>query len=116
MSNSKDHRRSPRRKVPDVVLVSNTMTEEVVGRLGNLSEGGLLLVASVPLVEDALYQFRFRLPGTDGVDIEAGAHLLWLSRASTPGQSWAGFRFIAMTDEQRARLNAWVDAPGAIYD
>ena len=37
--------------------------------------------ASAPLTEDALYQFRFRLPGIDGADIEVGAHLLWLDRA-----------------------------------
>ncbi len=113
---TKEHRRSPRRKVDETVLVSDTMTEEVVGRVGNLSEGGMLLMASVPLNEDALYQFRFRLPGGDGADIEAGAHLLWTDRASSPGQFWAGFRFIAMTDRHRDALHAWVEAPGASYD
>ena len=113
---SKDHRRSPRRKVAETVLVSDVMTEEIVGRIGNLSEGGMLLMASTPLTEDALYQFRFRLPGVDGADIEVGAHLLWVDRASSPGQSWAGFRFISLTDAHRARLNGWVEAPGSQYD
>jgi hypothetical protein len=113
---SKEHRRSPRRKVAETVIVADTMTEEIVGRIGNLSEGGMLLMASVPLTEDALYQFRFRLPGVEGADIEAGAHLLWSDRASSPGQSWAGFRFIAMTDTHRDALHAWVEAPGAHYD
>lgn len=113
---SREHRRSPRRKVDDTVLVSDVMTEEVVGRVGNLSEGGMLLMASVPLTEDALYQFRFRLSGQHAVDIEVGAHLLWLDRANSPGQSWAGFRFISLTDTHRDNLNAWVDAPGALYD
>ena len=113
---SKDHRRSPRRKVAETVLVSDVMTEEIVGRIGNLSGGGMLLMASVPLTEDALYQFRFRLPGADGADIEVGAHLLWVDRASSPGQSWAGFRFISLTDAHRASLNGWVEAPGSQYD
>jgi hypothetical protein len=113
---SKEHRRSPRRKVAETVPVSDVMTEEVVGRIGNLSGGGMLLMASAPLTEDALYQFRFRLPGTDGSDIEVGAHLLWVDRASSPGQSWAGFRFISLTDAHRAYLQAWVDTPGSHYD
>jgi len=113
---SKEHRRSPRRKMNGIVLVSDTMTEEVVGRIGNLSEGGMLLMANAQLTEDALYQFRFRLPGEDGADIEAGAHLLWISRASTPGQAWTGFRFISMNDTDRDALHAWVEAPGADYD
>ena len=41
---SKEHRRSPRRKVDETVLVSDVMTEEIVGRIGNLSEGGMLLI------------------------------------------------------------------------
>lgn len=114
--NAREYRRSPRRKVDETVLVADVMTEEIVGRIGNLSEGGMLLMASVPLSEDALYQFRFRLPGVDGADVEAGAHLLWLDRASSPGQSWAGFRFIALAEAHRARLKAWTAAPGAHYD
>lgn len=115
MSN-KEHRRTPRRVVPETVLVSNVMTEEIAGRVGNLSVGGMLLIASVPLTEDALYQFRFRLPGGEGLDLEVGAHLLWLDRASSPGQSWAGFRFISMPDAQRDQLRAWIESPGAVYD
>ena len=113
---SKEHRRSPRRKVAETVPVSDVMTEEVVGRIGNLSAGGMLLMAGVPLTEDAMYQFRFRLPGADGVDIEVGAHLLWVDRVSSPGQSWAGSRFISLTDAHRASLQAWVDTPGSHYD
>lgn len=113
---TKEYRRLPRRKVGETVLVSDMMTEEIVGRIGNLSEGGMLLMASSPLNEDALYQFRFRLPGIDGVDIEAGAHLLWVERANSPGQSWAGFRFISLSDAHRERLHGWVDAPGSHYD
>jgi hypothetical protein len=114
--NKKEFRRSPRRKISETVLVSDAMTEEVVGRVGNLSEGGLLLVANVSLTDDALYQFRFRLPGPENLDFELGAHLLWLDRGTALGQAWAGFRFIAMSEDQRERLIAWIESPGAEYD
>lgn len=113
---TREHRRSPRRKVSETILVSDVMTDEVAGRIGNLSEGGMLLIANVPLNDDALYQFRFRLGGADAPEIEVGAHLLWAEQARSAGQTWGGFRFIAMSDAHRDRLNAWVDAPDAQYD
>jgi len=112
----KNFRRSPRRKIREIVLVSDVMTDEIVGRIGNLSEGGMLLLASAPLAEDALYQFRFRIPGEPPLDIETGAHVLWLDRASTPGQSWAGFRFISLSEAHHTQLRNWIDSPGAEYD
>jgi hypothetical protein len=112
-----EFRRARRRKVPDTVLVTDTMTDSVVGRVGNVSETGMMLIASAPLVEDALYQFRFRLHDGAGREqaFEVGAHLLWLDRASAPGQAWTGFRFIAVPPEQAEQLRHWIDAPGGQY-
>ena len=104
-----DSRRAPRRHVTEVVPVIDTMTDEVVGQLGNLSESGMLLIASVPLLEDALYQLRFHLPGHHAA-LNAGVHLLWSVAANTPGQSWCGFRFVAVSDEQRGLIRDWVRA------
>lgn len=112
-----EFRRSRRRKIPNTIVVIDCMTERVVGRLGNLSETGMLLIAGTPLVDDALYQFRFPLPAGQGSDagLEVGAHLLWQDRASAPGQAWAGFRFIAIPPEQAERLREWIDAPGGQF-
>ncbi len=113
-----EFRRARRRRVSDTVLVINAMTDSVVGRIGNISETGMLLIASVPLIEDALYQFRFHLYDARGreVPLEIGAHLLWLDRASAPGQAWTGFRFIAIPEDQAERLRNWVDGPGGQFE
>ena len=112
-----EFRRAKRRKASDTVLVTDAMTERVVGRIGNLSETGMLLIASEPLVDDALYQLRFTLPGeTGGQTIDVGAHLLWMDRASAPAQLWAGVRFIAVAESQVQRLRTWVEAPGSLYE
>jgi len=115
---SNEFRRARRRKVNDTIVVTDAMTDGVVGRIGNLSETGMLLIASAPLVEDALYQFRFALPDESGAEspVELGMHLLWLDRASAPGQAWTGFRFIALSEEQAGRLRHWIDAPGSQYE
>lgn len=107
-------RRSPRRQVPDMVPVLDVMEDAVIGRLGNLSEHGMLLLASVPLHEDALYQLRFAMPqlGAD-TQIDVGVHLLWSERSHAPGQAWAGFRFLTISPAHRALLRQWINAgPG----
>lgn len=113
-----EFRRARRRKVSDTILVTDAMTDSVVGRISNLSETGMLLITSVPLVEDALYQFRFHLHDARGREsvFEVGSHLLWTDHASAPGQSWTGLRFIAIPPEQTGHLRQWIDAPGGQFE
>jgi hypothetical protein len=103
-------RRRPRRAAAGVVEVTDCMTDRTIGLLGNLSETGMLLIANVPLVDDALYQLRFRLDGTEPyrTPIEVGVHLLWQEHASASGQTWAGFRFINVPEAHRQRLRDWL--------
>ncbi|MBA0097521.1 PilZ domain-containing protein [Stenotrophomonas indicatrix] len=105
-----DTRRAPRRQVSDLVPVTDQMRDSVVGRLGNVSETGMLMLASAALRDDALYQLRFPLPLTDGRSewIDVGVHLLWSEPAHAPGQSWAGFRFLTLSREHRQLLRRWI--------
>ena len=112
-----EFRRAKRRKASDTIPVTDAMTGQVIGRIGNLSETGMLLIASEALADDALYQLRFALPdGTAAQPVDVGAHLLWRDRASAPDQVWAGFRFIAVSETQARRLRAWIEAPGSHYE
>ena len=113
-----EFRRARRRKVSDTILVTDTMTDSVVGRISNLSETGMLLITSAPMVEDALYQFRFHLHDARGRErvFEVGAHLLWTDHASAPGQAWTGLRFISVPPEQAEQLRHWIDAPGGHFE
>ena len=112
-----EFRRARRRKVADTITVVDTMTDEAVGRLGNLSETGMLLIANTALVDDALYQLRFELGDERSrhVPIEVGAHMLWTDRATAPGQFWTGLRFICVTEDALTTIRAWVDAPGGQF-
>ncbi|KAF1722970.1 PilZ domain-containing protein [Pseudoxanthomonas wuyuanensis] len=111
----KEFRRARRRSVPEPVAVLDTMTEQIIGRLGNVSESGMLLVASSPVVDDGLYQLRFHIHDSRGreIPIEVGAHVLWSAQANTPGQSFAGLRFLTIDPAPLAALREWVNAPGA---
>lgn len=117
MNGNDDHQRKRRRKVSDTVEVVDAMTDVVVGHLGNLSENGMLLIATSPLVDDALYQLRFNLTHSSDRSraIEVGAHLLWQDGASVPGHIWIGLRLITVLDHQLQQLREWLDAPGSHY-
>lgn len=110
-----ESRRQPRRTVPGMMEVVDTITEETVGYLGNVSVGGMLLIANRTLAEDALYQFRFCLPDDLGEaqPLEVGAHALWHDEASAPGQSWVGLRFIGLSPEATRRLRLWTEQEAA---
>ena len=112
---SNDLRRTRRRNVHEPVMVVDTMSEQIIGRLGNVSESGMLLVANARLIEDALYQLRFEIPDHTGrmVAIDVGAHLIWVGSANTPGQSWAGLRFLTIGESQLEVLRPWVARPEA---
>ncbi len=103
-------RRAQRRDVHEAITVVDTMTEKTVGRVGNMSESGMLLVVNTALHEDALYQLRFDLidPVGRATPVEVGAHLLWIGSANTPGQSWAGLRFLTVGDGHLAALRSWI--------
>lgn len=110
---SEEFRRAHRRDAPEDIEVIDTMTDQVVGRLGNVSETGMLLISETALVDDGLYQLRFQLPQPEGpaLDIEVGAHLLWQNGASAPGNAWLGFRFITLTGDSHAHLRLWLEQP-----
>ena len=108
-----ENRRSRRKSKQSGIEVTNALTEEVIGQVGNLSVDGMLLIANREMADDALFQLRFDLPGQDpGValrTLEIGVHEQWAEPASTPGQFWAGFRIIDIAPDDRVALAAWVE-------
>jgi hypothetical protein len=114
---SSEYRRAKRRQANHSIEVIDTMTDEVIGRIGNLSETGMLMVANRQLANDALYQLRFQL--LDGIGtgpiVEIGAHELWSDDAAAPGQVWTGLRFIDLSLKDLQHIREWVEAPGSHY-
>lgn len=111
-----EYRRAERRKVGNIDVV-DTMTNQVIGKLSNLSETGMLLILGEAVISDALFQLRFTLSDHVGNtrSVDVGAHELWSDEAAAPGQVWTGFRFIDVGPEDVAFIREWVDAPGSQY-
>ncbi|MDW8478960.1 MAG: PilZ domain-containing protein [Xanthomonadales bacterium] len=104
-----EQRRHPRRRVEEDIPVVDVIRERVVGRLGDLSVGGLMLIADRVLGDDALFQFRFELNDARGRPhpIEVGVHELW-SAPLAGGAVLCGFRIIDIAPEDEPRIAHWV--------
>jgi hypothetical protein len=107
-----ENRRSRRKRAQQGIEVTDALTGQPVGYVGNLSVDGMLLIATRDVPDNALYQFYFDLPDVGGVPrrFEVGVHEQWGEPASIPGQYWAGFRIIDIAPDDRKSLTAWVDA------
>ncbi len=117
MTSMNDKRRLPRKR-PDVPLqVTDAMTGDVVGRIGNISRDGMMLLALRPIRDDALYQFCFHLPDPHGrlQPLEVGVHEQWSSSGTLHGQNWVGFRFIDISPEDERVLQEWLVTAGDFH-
>lgn len=111
--NDSEQRRATRKTALDPIEVSDALTGENMGRIGNLSRNGMMLIGRRMLTPDALYQVRFQLRDRDGRMhlLEAGVHEQWSEPAAVPGQHWAGLRIIALSEGDDAVLGEWLDEP-----
>jgi len=109
-----DQRRALRKHAHFTAVVTDVITGQALGHLGNLSAGGMLLISPRPPVSEAVYQVSFALPSENRASqiIEAGIQEQWHEAASSPGQVWAGYRIVAISDADAALLDAWLEQPG----
>ncbi|HEX7370191.1 MAG TPA: PilZ domain-containing protein [Rhodanobacteraceae bacterium] len=106
-----ERRAAPRKHSSLPIEVIDSISGEKIGRIGNLSRTGMMLICHRPLHDDALYQLRFRLPGsTDSNDeIETGVHTMWIEQAATRGYQWSGLRIISISGPAAASLDGWLE-------
>lgn len=116
--NLRDHsgekRRIERKRVPFPAQVTDVISGRMIGYVGNLSSNGMLLISAQTPRSEALFQIRLPLPEPGqklGVSslIEVGIQEQWHDHAASPGQVWAGYRIVAISDTDAERLHSWLD-------
>jgi hypothetical protein len=107
-----NQRRAVRKRVDFKAIVTDVISGQPMGQLGNLSSSGMLLIGPQAPRSEALYQVSLALPEAPGAaptaPIELGIQEQWHEQAASPGQVWSGFRIIAVSDPDAARLNSWL--------
>jgi hypothetical protein len=112
-NSASNQRRAERKRATFTAVVTDVISGQAIGHLGNLSSTGMLLISSHTPRSEALYQVSLPLPAsgrllTQSQPIEAGIQEQWHEPAASPGQIWAGYRIVAISDADAARLDSWL--------
>jgi hypothetical protein len=109
-----ESRRAHRKPVNIAVDVVDAISGRRIGQLGNLSASGMLLIGNQAPRAEAIYQLHLPLPGLGDptTTIEVGVQEQWHEEAATPGQFWAGYRIIAIGEDEAMLLQRWLEMPG----
>jgi hypothetical protein len=110
-SNSGAHKRkSARKRVRQAMMVTNSFTGESMGRIGNLSGEGMMLIAPKELPEEHYYQVNFAVGTNPNQKIEVGIQALWCDQARAGAAYWVGCKIIDISPKDEAELKVWVES------
>lgn len=111
--NAPEQRRAPRKRPEHSVTVTDAITGQALGHVGNLSSNGVLLIGTRVPRSEAVYQVHLPLPRQDGTmpSIEIGIQEQWHEPAASPGQTWVGYRIIAIGNMDAVQLDDWLQRP-----
>lgn len=98
---TEQQRQRDRYSVSQDVDVYDALRDVYIGRLVNLHSKGLMLIADVPLVEDALYTLDIHLPRpiNNLPSMQLGVDCLWVREADLSGKYWMGCSIIDATPD-----------------
>lgn len=104
-------RRSVRKRVSEAIMISNAMTGESLGRVGNLSVDGMMLITSHDVPDECLYQVQFQLRDREGLahKLELGVQCLWSEAARVERTFWVGCKIIDISEPEQRLLDDWVE-------
>lgn len=91
-------RRIERHQLPYYLQIFNRYTDKSMGYLGNVSENGLMLISSLPILVGADFELRLKIPNVDGEVkvVDFSACCLWSQEDETPGNYDSGFMLQTM--------------------
>jgi hypothetical protein len=86
-----------RLQLPYYLKVFNRVTDKPMGSIGNVSLDGLMLISQLPILLNARFDMRLKIPGHDGhlrfIDFHATCQ--WCREDVTPGSFDSGFALVA---------------------
>lgn len=104
-------RRIERHQLSCFLQVFNRITDKPIGFLGNVSDEGLMLISQLPMMVDADFELRLKIPAPEGElqVIDLTATCLWSLEDINPQHYDSGFRVIQASEEYRQLITALLD-------
>ncbi|UUY06577.1 PilZ domain-containing protein [Pseudomonas sp. J452] len=86
-----------RHQLPYYLKVFNRITDKPMGYIGNVSLDGLMLISQLPMLVNARFDMRLKIPGRDGHihNVDFYATCQWSREDITPGSYDSGFALVA---------------------
>ncbi|MFB3305498.1 MULTISPECIES: PilZ domain-containing protein [unclassified Pseudomonas] len=102
------HRRIERHQLSCFLQVFNRFTDKPIGYLGNVSAKGLMLISHLPLMVDADFELRLKIPDQEGEiqAIDLTATCLWSHEDINPQHYDSGFSVIKASAEYEQLITA----------
>ena len=102
------NRRIQRHQLSCFLQVFNRLTDKPIGYLGNVSEDGLMLISQLPMMVDAEFELRLKIPAADGdfQAIDLTATCLWSNEDVNPQHYDSGFSVVESSQEYGLLINA----------
>lgn len=108
-----DERRNFKRFIVVDLKLSFKDTDEYIGQVVNLSEGGLLAVTDEPMERNSLHQFRIPFNQTlyDKVHFDFEGRVIWSKPNSIDSTKYSiGLGFSSLSDSQAAFIHKLIEA------
>lgn len=101
-------RRIERHQLPYYLKVFNRITDKPMGYIGNLSLDGLMLISQLPMLVNARFDMRLKVPSHEGQIrcIDFYATCQWSREDVTPGNFDSGFALVAPPAEYVEMVDA----------
>jgi hypothetical protein len=106
-----DRRKNDRIDAYDVGLpVFNGINDEQLGIIGNLSQGGMMIITTRQLYTDGFLQLKIIAPAELGCDpVSMGVKILWCTPAASPNEYWAGVENVDISAADSDALQCVLD-------
>lgn len=101
-------RRIERHQLPYFLQVFNRVTDKPIGFLGNVSEGGLMLISQLPMMTDVDFELCLKIPTALGEfqTIDLTATCLWSHEDVNPQHYDSGFHVQRAPEAYTQLINA----------
>jgi c-di-GMP-binding flagellar brake protein YcgR len=106
----KDNRKQPRKRVKETCYLIDTDREVSLGRVMNLSLGGMLAWCDQPIEDLTFFWCRLALPnkGEEPTVITFGARSMWCEQ-DVAFETWeVGFKFLSMSEKDKEFLSKYL--------
>jgi hypothetical protein len=106
----KDNRKQPRQRVRETCYLIDTDREVSIGRVVNLSLGGMLVWCDQPIEDLIFFNCRLALPrqGEEPAVITFGARSMWCEQDAAFDTWEVGFKFLSLTRYDKELLSKYM--------